>query len=154
MSVVTQFVGGRKVASIVNQHSGGGTSQPRVDLATKGSASYASSSVAAGALQTMLNISGRGALNFVAAYAVNGTPRTVRIKVTLDGVVVFDATSASVSGIGAGIVAVGVVGDPTINVAPVFQPVRFYSSAKVEIASSVASDSTFITTAINYEVDQ
>ena len=146
-------VGGRRISRIINRYSSGGY-VPDANLSVAPNAkTYASSSVAANELQTMLRITGRGVLNFVSAYTGNTTSRTVRIKVTIDGVVIFDATSAAVTSVSYGMVAVGSYPSNSVP-ALTFQPIRFYGSCVVEIASSVLNDSTYITTAINYEVDQ
>jgi hypothetical protein len=152
MTTLTQFTGGRNIASIVNPDSSGGTQQRlwiiQFPYICK---SYSSSSVAANALQTMLDISGSGGcLNFVAAVPTDATSRTIRIKITIDGRVIFDATSSAITSIEYGIVAIGA---QYFNGWLMFQPVVFRSSAKVEIASSVLNDSTKITTYINYETD-
>jgi hypothetical protein len=156
MTTLSQFSGGgRHIASIVNAHSAGGTSQINLSVIV-GAKGYASSSVAVNALQTMLNITGKGSLNFVAAYSGNTDARTIRIKVTVDSVVIFDATSASVTTASSGIIAIGsgMSGASAVSGSQfVPQPVRFYSSCLVQIASNVATDGTNITTLINYETD-
>jgi len=152
MSTSSQFTGARKIASIVNKWSAGGVATTTNQHSVPNCKSYASSSVAANALQTMLSISaGRGALNFVSAYVGNTTSRTVRIKVTIDGTVIFDAATSATTVTNDGMVAIGSYG--TNSLLATFQPVEFKSSCLVEIASSVLNDSTNITTLINYETD-
>lgn len=158
MTTLSQFSSsGRHLASIVNRDSAGSTQTIAVDYAgpPSGCKAYASSSVAANALQDMLSITGRGVLNFVAAHTNDTTSRTVRLKITVDGTSVFDATSSAITTSGNGVVGIGcVVGAATTPCVVVFQPVRFYASCLVQIASSVLNDTTKITTLIQYEVDQ
>lgn len=151
MSTLSQFTGQRQIATIVNAHSAGSTQQ-NIDNTSPGKI-YTSSSVAANALQTMLSIAdGRGMLNFVAAYVTETSSRTVRVKITIDSVVVFDATSSAITTSGYGIVPVGHFSAGAIpNVT--FQPIRFNKSCLVQIASSLGTDSTNITTIINHETD-
>lgn len=54
-------------------------------------------SLTANTLATVLNLSGRGVISFLACSPVNTSARSHRLKVTLDGVVIFDATSVSVN---------------------------------------------------------
>ena len=152
MSTSSQFTGARKIASIVNKWSAGSVALSANQHSVPNCKSYASSSVAVNALQTMLSISsGRGVLNFVSAYVGSATSRTVRIKVTIDGTVIFDATSAATTTTNDGMVAIGSYGIATL--VATFQPVEFKSSCLVEIASSVLNDAAYITTLINYETD-
>jgi hypothetical protein len=151
MSTLTQFTGQRQIASIVNAHSSGSTQQ-NIDSTAPGKI-YTSSSVTANALQTMLSIAdGRGVLNFVAAYVTETSSRTVRIKITIDSVAVFDATSSAITTSGYGIVAVGNF-SPGAVPGVTFQPIKFNKSCLVQIASSLGTDSTNITTIINHETD-
>ena len=46
-----------------------------------------------GVLTTILSLSGKGCISFLACAAANGTAKTHQLKVTLDGVVIFDGTS-------------------------------------------------------------
>ena len=154
MSVFTQFTGGRKITSIVNSDSAGGTLSG-VHLDLERGCKQVPGGVTAGVLATVLTLSGRGSLNFVSAWAVDTTLRTIRLVVTIDGTVIFDSTSSSTGVQGTGIVAVGASGvqaSATIGV-PHFQPIRFYSSCLVQIASSL-TETNKVTCNLNYEVDQ
>ena len=89
----------------------------------------------------MLTISGAGVLKFAGVQSLDTTSRTLRLKITLDGVVVFDATSAAT--IVSYAMQVG-VGDMTVyaSATPSFMPglerVPFNVSCLVEIASSLS----------------
>lgn len=57
--------------------------------------SIASGVCAAGVLTPILNLAGRGAISFLAYESLDTTVRTHRVKITLDGVVIFDGTTAN-----------------------------------------------------------
>jgi hypothetical protein len=150
MSTFTQFTGGRVLAAVHNYFSGGGVSIAGVvNYGQKAGKNYATTSQTANTLRDILNVTGRGVLNFVAVHSTDATGKTLRLKITIDGAVVFDATSATVYGNGYGVIAIGTLAD---GASVALQPLRFVASCRVEMASSVASD-TAATTIINYEVD-
>lgn len=127
-------------ATIVNAYSAGGVSTSSLGAGpslntvevTAGSAYSAS----AGTLQTVISHTGRGRLNALAVYAKNATARTIRLQLTIDGTVVFNATSNSISASGTGMMVVGVVSTSTL----VMQPIDYNESLLIEVASSVSSD--------------
>jgi hypothetical protein len=154
VSNLAQFVGGYgPIATIVNFFSGGGTSYTSGSLVastlnnTKETVPTAGS-LAAGTLSTVNNITGRGRLNLLTAYTKDATPRTVRCQVIIDGATVFDATSNSVAGVGYGMVPVGVMDGAASS--QVFQPIDFYTSCVVKVASSL-TEADKVATGINYE---
>jgi hypothetical protein len=49
----------------------------------------------AGTLKTILSLTGSGAIYSLTARMADGTSRTMRIKITIDGTVAFDSTSGS-----------------------------------------------------------
>jgi hypothetical protein len=159
MSSLSQFVGGqRRVTAINNQHSTGGAAASRVAQGANnpfGVKELASGALTAATLATALSITGRGCINYCAVRTKDTTSRTVRMKVTLDGTVIFDSTSAATTTNGHGVIAIGAASgvDGGTLLAPVFQPVFFTTSLLVEIASSL-SESNLISTLVNYEVHQ
>jgi len=93
----------------------------------------------AGALATVLSLSGKGVISFLAVSSTDATSRTHRCKVTVDGVVVFDGTSVPVATANAHQI-IGNFGYDTTNVANfrvTFEPLTFDSSLLIEYASSV-----------------
>ena len=135
------------VASIINAFSAGGVSTSSL---TAGSGHGAAQVTAPGAysstpgtLQTVISHTGRGRVNVLNIFATNVTARTLRLKLTIDGTVVFDATSNSVSAIGYGMCVVGELTSGTIGLTAgtiAYQPIDYQESLLVEVASSVASD--------------
>lgn len=57
-----------------------------------------SGAITANTLATLLNVSGPGEVSFLRVLTTDATIRTMRVRLTLDGVVVFDATSAASTG--------------------------------------------------------
>lgn len=104
----------------------------------------------AGVLKTAIQVNGAGRLNLFANYAVDATSRTVRVRVTVEGVIVYDRTSAAITVVGTGLMAVGA---PISAGGVVFQPIDFYTSLLIEIASSL-SETDKTTVAYNYETRQ
>ncbi|WP_343625360.1 hypothetical protein [Roseateles puraquae] len=124
----------RATTSVINAHSSGGTSQT-FNVALNARA-LLSGALSAGVLSTILNIpSGAGRLSLCALSTVDSTTRTARLRITADGVVVFDATTASISGTGVGIFAAGFnSGSNTLSEG---DAIVYTRSLKVEAASSL-----------------
>ena len=121
------------VASIINAFSSGGTATA-YSLSSNNVLEQLSGSLTADTLKTMVSHTGRGRVNALVIYAKDSTSRTLRCKLTVDGVVVFDATSNAVSGgPGFGMIVIG--GAITNSVE--FQPIDYQESLLVEIASSL-----------------
>lgn len=148
MSTLTQLIGGSNgpVTSIVNRASDGGNSTTAAANTVSGKG-ILSGALTAATLATAVSVTGRGRLNFVSAAANDTTARTIRIKITVDGVSIFDATSASVSASNAGIVAVGAM----TTSGPTHQPIDFNESLLIQVASSL-TETDKITVYVNYEV--
>lgn len=93
----------------------------------------------AGVLKTVLSLSGSGVVSFLAASSADTTSRTHSLKVTLDGVVIFDATSTNVVATTSVVSAIGAVSQPVASYAATvtFEPLAFTSSLLVEYASSL-----------------
>lgn len=95
-----------------------------------------SGALVAGTLKTIINITGSGVVTYLSASVIDATARTLRVKVTLDGIVIYDYTSAGAGQANSGAVIFGSAdatgdGEPMIGV-------PFISSFKVEIASSLS----------------
>lgn len=124
----------RATSSVINAHSSGGTSQT-FNVAINARA-LLSGAMTAGTLSTLLNVpSGAGRMPLCALSTNDSTARTARLRITVDGVVVFDATSASMSGTGVGIFAAGY--NPGSNTISPSDPIVYTRSLKVEAASSL-----------------
>lgn len=130
-------------ASIINYYSAGGTSGPLgLGSILEKEANVKSTlcgALTANTLATVINRTGDGCVNFLAANSVDATARTIRMKVTIDGVAVFDATTNSIAAMHSGLVAVGgaeyYAGGPGFEY--YFGRLEYDASFKVEIASSL-----------------
>ena len=142
MSNSLDFSGGsRPPKNIINAFSTSGVTGIAM-LLSSGEASKAVKvvglgAVTAGVLKTALSVTGAGQIDFLAIVAADTTPRTLRMKVTIDGVVAFDSTTASISITGAGMPVIGVAASAT-SVSMTLQPTFFNSSLLVEAASSLS----------------
>lgn len=119
--------------SIVNYYSSGGTSSPLGAFVSLGIKSALNGAGTAGVLTTVLNITGSGVLEFLGAQSINSTARTIRLKLTIDGTVVFDATSNSIAAPSTGVMAAGIKLASFAQLAAY----AFKYSMKVEVASSL-----------------
>ena len=151
LSRLSQFAGGRPPAttSVVNEHSSGGTATTNLNYATQGKLA-ASGSGTGGTLATLLSVSGAGWVPYLICFSNSGTPtHTIRCQVIIDGVTVFDATSATITTTsGSGITVVDCIPQSTTYSDPSGLPLRFNTSFVVKACSSV-SGTDYV--AIRYE---
>ena len=96
----------------------------------------------ASTLRTVLTFSGRGVISCLLLAAQNATVRTQRMKVTLDGIIIFDATAALLQNATAyrtACVIGSVMPVVTINSgsAPIYEPLLFNTSLLVEYSSDL-----------------
>lgn len=142
MSNLQQFFGEPAVKSIVNGQSAGGKYTVYGTFSTFAYTteikSVLSGALTANTLSTVLSITGSGGyLDIVGSCNAEATSRTHRFKITLDGVVVFDATSLAVATDTAGMLAVGSTKyEAAGSCKPTTAPQRFNSSCLVEYASN------------------
>ena len=122
---------------ISNRFSAGGSSITNIGNTSTGTL-VASGAGTAGVLATALTINGSGYCPFLICYSNSATPaHTIRCKVIVDGITVFDATSDTITTtVNRGIAVVDSVPSATASVAPTGVPIRFNYSMVVQIASS------------------
>lgn len=101
-----QVLQGRKLAAQLGRQSAAGSLQ---NAAGTTGAAITSIPVTAGVRTLTLNITGRGALRYMAAHNNTGTPTSLRIEVVVDGVTVIDRTRNPATSTGDGVAAVGMV---------------------------------------------
>ena len=104
---------------------------------------YSVGACTANTLKTILSVSGKGAISFCALNEGDTVARTERVKITLDGVVIFDATTA---GSAVNYAACEIIG----SIVPAWNgtynlysgicetPLQFNTSLLVEFASSLS----------------
>jgi hypothetical protein len=147
MSVFSQFSGsGIRPSGLLNGSSSAGitTGQAVINAAVTGipasqAAITTSGTLTANTLTTVLSVSGRGVLYFFGLGGFDSASRTHRAKITLDGVVIYDATSAAVTSTAAWVVPVGSVApSATLSAAIIPDPLQFNTSLLIEYASSLS----------------
>lgn len=94
-----------------------------------------SGAMTAGVLKTVLSVSGKGKLPLLAVKFIDGTSRTVRVKITIDGGVAFDYTSAAIASAGDFVVIIGNVGASSYVQEAL--PITWNSSLLIELADSL-----------------
>lgn len=145
--------GGRVAKSLM-----GNDSTSPVDIPTFGAAAWRlssdlrqtlSGSMTAATYKTLVSVTGQGVLKFCASGQTDSTSRTQSLRITIDGVVVFEKTVASVATPNKGILGLGGAVDSTTMVR--FDRCRFNESLVVEVKSSITeTDKMYVLT--NYEV--
>lgn len=136
MSTLSQFTGQRPTRSVVHGTSTGSPAGQGA-LYTASAREVLSGALTAATLKTLLTISGAGELFHLMAYTKDGTSRTVRCRVTLDGVVVFDATTAAIALTNTGLIVVG-ADNLSATIVTNRGSMRFVTSCVVEVASSLS----------------
>ena len=148
MSSLSQFTGGSGIRpkGIFNSTSVGGggwensvlLNNPTRGLPPSQVAFGTTGALTAATLVTALSLSGQGAISLLGCAGVDTTSRTHRLKITLDGVVIYDATSEAFLSSGFALMAVGgFVPSASSFATPIYEPLVFNTSLLVEYASSV-----------------
>ncbi len=135
MSTLSQFGGGMPVTkAIVNRFSDNGwTGRASYAGQSAGGKSVLSGAMTANTLKAFVTVSGKGSVDVFAFETMDATGRTVRAKITIDGVVVLDSTSTSIAQASVGGYYIGTAGTDGINLDPVY----FNQSLLIEMASSL-----------------
>lgn len=91
--------------------------------------------------KTALSVTGAGSLLFAALATNNATSRTIKMRITIDGVQVSERTGTAMASLGKAIVAVGAIDGAASapgTVPITFGDVRFNKSLLIEVQSSLA----------------
>lgn len=147
MSVLSQFSGGGipRPAGTLN---GTAALSPQITdivaatgLAAVNAKTALSGALTANTLATVLSLSGKGVISFLACAPVDATSRTHRYKITLDGTVIFDATSGATNSTQHYVPVIGAL----LNLSSTYsvysivpEPLFFNTSLLIEYASSVS----------------
>lgn len=102
-----------------------------------------SGALTANTLTTLINES--GSAGFISQFAImtnDVSNRTIRVKITVDGVSRYDFTSASISTSGYGCALAGILTTTSSESLP---PIYYTNSIKIEYASSVTETGKFTT---------
>lgn len=129
--------GNAPTKSVVNAFSSGGASVAGLTASatTNMAKETLSGALTANTLKTLLTVSTPGQSGYLVAYSKDTTSRTIRLRVTIDGTVVFDATSNAITVTGTGL---AVVASGAATAVGSSEPIRWNSSLVVEVASSLS----------------
>lgn len=154
MSTLSQFTGGsQRVAQVVNNSSSGGAYDVS-DASGGGCKHYVMGAVTANTLKTALSISGAGAVNLVKCCAQDSVTRSMRLKITIDARVIYDATTSVTTFVGTyGLIGVGSADAYSTSRLFTHQRIPFENSLLVEFASSLSEAGTNLIVGVNYEVN-
>lgn len=110
-----------------------------------------SGSMTAATLKTLLSVSGAsGQMTYLSVRTADATSRTIRVKITVDGIVACDATSASISAANTGGVWTGA--STSALPANLLPPIFWKSTLLIEYASSLTeTDKLIVEYAYNTE---
>lgn len=99
-------------------------------------------------LTTILSVSGEGYIDYIGCASVDAISRTLRLQILIDGVIVYDKVSGSITTASAGFFGVGSGGATGGNGSgSAFIHVSFNSSFTVKVASSLTEiNKSFIKT--------
>lgn len=136
MSTLSQFAGGNRPPKLLVQRNAvAGWTQTNISDSIAGAKNIFSGALTANTLATVLSISGAGELQYLSISPLDATTRTLRLALTIDGVLVYDYTSAAAtSGPSYGGV---IVGGFQSGAVPGIESLKFNSSVLVKIASSL-----------------
>lgn len=132
----------KATTSIINGYSANGVASVAMSVGYEPKAAQ-TGSLSANVLSTILNITGTaGQLSFLAIISGDATSRTLRVNITVDGTSVWDFTSAAISTSGNGIPilgyhSAGIIGGGYAQMQAHNPTVKFRSSLKIEVASSL-----------------
>lgn len=141
----------RATSSVVNAH----TTASVTPLAGVSAAlpnavkTLASGALTANTLKSLISITGPGRMEYLACYTADATSRTMRIKVTVDGVSAVDVTSGATTDSGGGLYIVGGIATTSWQ----RQVIVWNSTLNVQIATSVASETDKLSIAYTYTLE-
>lgn len=131
----------KSTRSIVNPYSQAGWNSITVNSLTGWTISTLSGAMTTNTLKTILSISGVGGQVSLFTFRCNdATARTIRVKITVDGIVVCDSTSASISASGNGGFLAGTYSSSSSIILP---PIFWKSTLLIEMASSLTETDKF-----------
>lgn len=143
MSALSQFGGVRPTAVIHNGFSSGsplGQALAGGSGVVTGHKAVTSGALTANTLASQFTVTGAGEMASLTVCSADATSRTIRLQVIVDGVTVFDATSAAIAAGGGGIAAAGL-----LNSIYCGAPIRFNTSLTVNACSSITETGKLVT---------
>lgn len=147
MSYITRFASGnRATKQIINNVSTAGFLWVGVRSSIQGAKSVASGAMTANTLKTVISVSGSaGVMDYLTIKTADATSRTLRVKITVDGVVVFDFTSAATATSGDTACIISSTTDAGASAAPEPSELKltWNNTLLIETASSVTETDKF-----------
>lgn len=146
MSTLSQFAGGARAPKVIVQANAvagwtaGGFSEFITNFAASNAKAILSGALTANTLASVLSITGAGSLKLLGISSVDATSRTLRLELTIDGVVLYDYTSAAIAAAGNGGMIVGsTAGSSGSSTTGPFidDDLTFKTSCLVRVASSL-----------------
>lgn len=133
----SQLGGFPSTRAVINGYSTGGVA-PYSAASSHFGREILSGPLTANTFATVLSASGKGEVPLLVCYSKDGTSRTQRMRITVDGVAVFSPTATVASTtFGAGIIAAGSPLTGGSGPVALGLPIRYNSSLLVEVASSL-----------------
>ena len=136
MKASTKFGGIPSTTLIVSSKSVAGFSWDGAINIPASAKNVLSGAMTANTLKTILSASGKGRLPLLVIKTMDGTSRTARVKITIDGGVAFDYTSAAIASSGESVVIIGNVGASSYVAEAM--PITWKSSLLIELADSLS----------------
>jgi hypothetical protein len=131
---ISKLLGGnRPPSAIINGVSSGGAVNSNM-LIFANAKSIVSGAVTANVLAQALTVSGQGVVNLLAIVQSDTVSRAQRLKITIDGISVFDATGSVTTVSNSGLCAIGSSSSSTVA----FDQVYFNSGFTVEFSSNIS----------------
>ena len=127
--------------SIVNFYSDGNVQSPQVLPGAYdgyGGKSFLSGALTADTYKELLSVTGGGAISYCTVSVEDTTPRTIGLKVVIDGTTVFDAVSSTINVQARGLVAIGVHDSYIITIGVQPQSFAFNTSLSISVKSSLS----------------
>lgn len=125
----------KATTSLVTGFTAGYSTNPQIALIAPAKSTQ-SGALTANTLAQIINIAGSGGIFWQLSYInIDATARTVRVKITIDGVVILDVTSGSSSTANYGAHFAGI--GTTVSNSIIIPPLKFRSSFLLEVASSL-----------------
>jgi hypothetical protein len=142
MISLSQFSGGQKPPkALFNATSSAGALASATliaDATAGGTILKYSGSLTADVLSNVLSVTGAGMIPMFFLLSVDATVRKHRLKITVDGTVVYDFTTANVNAANRGLIAIGY--QTVTNTSIMSDPVYFNNSLLIEYASSLTEN--------------
>jgi hypothetical protein len=95
-------------------------------------------------LSTIIDVTGSGIAKVLTVYTADTTSRTLRVRITIDSVVIYDQTTSAITAAGTGLNPIGILRWMGASAyLAFFEELIFNNNYKVEVASSLTETDNF-----------